>query len=100
MAIELNGQPPIQVYIKPTKEYQILFRSIDLGSSEAIQTWEELRKFNQIGSPFSIPKAAVALAGFLPEFGYKSYPSLQKQLQDFGGGLSSHYYQPFRQDQD
>lgn len=87
VAIELNGQPPIQVYIKPTKEYQILFRSIDLGSSETIQTWEELRKFNQIGSPFSIPKAAVALAGFLPEFGYKSYPSLQKQLQDFGAGF-------------
>lgn len=87
MAIELNGQPPIQVYIKPTKEYQILFRSIDLGSTEIIHTWEELRHFNQIGSPFSIPKAAVALAGFLPEFSYKSYPSLQKQLQDFGAGF-------------
>ena len=87
IAIELNGQPPIQVYIKPTKDYKIVFRSIDLGNNETVQTWEELRQFNQIGSPFSIPKAAVALAGFLPEFSYRSYASLQQQLQDFGAGF-------------
>lgn len=87
IAIELNGQPPIQVYIKPTKDYKIVFRSIDLGNNETVQAWEELRQFNQIGSPFSIPKAAVALAGFLPEFSYRSYASLQQQLQDFGAGF-------------
>lgn len=87
VAIELNGQPPLQVYIKPTAACRIILRSIDLGAVETISTWEELEAFNQVGSPFSIPKAALALAGFAPAFAAESYPSLQKQLEDFGGGL-------------
>ena len=87
MAIELNGQPPIQVYIKPTKNYQILLRSIDLGDTEIIHTWNELRHYDQLKSPFSIPKAALALAGFLPEFSIQRFDSLQAQLKEFGSGL-------------
>ena len=56
VAIELNGQPPLQVYIKPSKDYRITLRSIDLGAMEQIQTWEELSDFNKVGSPFSILK--------------------------------------------
>ena len=84
VAIELNGQPPLQVYIKPSKDYRITLRSIDLGAMEQIQTWEELSDFNKVGSPFSIPKAALALAGFLPRFSADKFTSLEEQLKDFG----------------
>lgn len=87
VAIELNGQPPLQVYIKPSKEHKIILRSIDLGAMEVVSTWDELKDFKKIGSPFSIPKAALALAGFIPEFAAEHYPSLADQLKDFGCGL-------------
>lgn len=87
IAIELNGQPPLQVYIKPSKEYKITLRSIDLGAAERLYTYDELRAFNTVGSPFSIPKAALALAGFLPEFCANKYLSLEDQLKDFGSGI-------------
>ena len=65
-AIELNGQPPLQAYIKPSKEYHIVLRSIDLGAIEVVETTEQLTDFMHVGSPFSIPKAALVLAGFGP----------------------------------
>ena len=86
-AIELNGQPPLQVYVKPSKVPRIVLRSIDLGEREEIGSWDELRTFNAVRSPFSIPKAALALAGFLPEFAAERHDSLEKQLQAFGGGI-------------
>ncbi|MBR5466327.1 MAG: bifunctional fucokinase/L-fucose-1-P-guanylyltransferase [Bacteroidaceae bacterium] len=87
MAIELNGQPPLQTYVKPSKEFNIVLRSIDLGAIETLTTWEELADFAKVGSPFSIPKAALALAGFLPQFCEKKYKSLEEQLKDFGSGI-------------
>ena len=87
LAIELNGQQPLQAYVKPSPEHSITLRSIDLGAAERVTTFDELRQFSRVGSPFSIPKAALALAGFLPEFCSESYPSLEAQLQDFGGGI-------------
>ena len=87
VAIELNGQPPLQVYVKPSKAYQITLRSIDLGAMEVVRTWEELADFNKVGSPFSIPKAALALAGFLPRFSAERFQSLEEQLKAFGCGL-------------
>ena len=87
VAIELNGQPPLQVYVKPAREFRIILRSIDIGAMESISTWDELRDFNKVGSPFSIPKAALALAGFIPEFSAGRYVSLEEQLKAFGCGL-------------
>lgn len=87
IAIELNGQPPLQVYVKPCREYKVILRSIDLGAMEVVSTYEELRRFMQVGSPFSIPKAALVLAGFQPGFSADSYASLEEQLQAFGSGL-------------
>ena len=87
IAIELNGQPPLQTYIKPCKEHHIICRSIDLGASEVIETYERLADFMHVGSPFSIPKAALALAGFLPNFCDEHYNTLQQQLEAFGCGI-------------
>lgn len=87
MAIELNGQPPLQVYVKPSQRYEVVLRSIDLGAMEIVKTFDELADFMKVGSPFSIPKAALALAGFLPGFSVETYSSLEEQLKEFGSGL-------------
>lgn len=87
VAVELNGQPPLQVYIKPCNEPHIILRSIDLGAIEIIDTYEQLTDYSRIGSPFSLPKAALTLAGFAPGFCPERYSTLQQQLQDFGSGI-------------
>ena len=87
MSITLNGQPPLQVYVKPSAEKNIILRSIDLGAMEVVSTYEELRHFNVVGSPFSIPKAALTLAGFHPDFCKEKYSSLEEQLKAFGAGI-------------
>lgn len=87
LAIELNGQPPLQVYIKPCKELHIVLRSIDMGAMEVVTNFEELQNYNKIGSPFSIPKAALSLAGFAPMFAAEQYASLEEQLKAFGSGI-------------
>jgi len=84
LAIELNGQPPLQAYVKPCREPHIILRSIDLGASELVETYEQLQQYNKVGSPFSIPKAALTLAGFTPD---THYPTLRAQLEDFGSGI-------------
>ena len=87
LAIELNGQPPLQTYIQPCSNPIIILRSIDLGAEERITTFEQLADFNKVGSPFSIPKAALALAGFHPNFCTEHYETLERQLIDFGCGI-------------
>lgn len=87
IAIELNGQPPLQTYVKPCAEPHIVLRSIDLGASETVDTYDELAQYSKVGSPFSIPKAALALAGFLPQFAKEKYDSLEQQLRAFGCGI-------------
>ena len=61
--------------------------SIDLGAMEVVTTYGEVRDFMQVGSPFSIPKAALVLAGFQPGFSTESYVSLEEQLKAFGSGM-------------
>ena len=87
LAIDLNGQQPIQAYVKPSERRVVTLRSIDLGASEVVSTYDELMQFSRVGGPFSIPKAALALAGFAPRFSARRYPSLEAQLEDFGAGI-------------
>ena len=83
-AIELNGQPPLQAYVRPSKEPRIVLRSIDLGAMEVIETNEQLMDFMHVGSPFSIPKAALVLAGFGKSLEFRT---LHSQLEAFGSGI-------------
>ena len=80
LAIELNGQPPLQTYVRPSKEPRIVLRSIDLGAVEVVETTEQLTDFMHVGSPFSIPKAALVLAGF-------GRQNLKRELEAFGAGI-------------
>ena len=87
MAIELNGQPPLQVYAKPCADFNIVLRSIDMGATEVVRSYEELGDFRLLQSPFSIPKAALALCGFIAEFAAERFDSLEEQLRAFGSGI-------------
>lgn len=87
MAVELNGQPPLQAFVKPCQRPEIVIRSIDMSAGEVVSDWESLKDYHKVGSPFSIPKAALSLAGFAPEFCRCKYGSLREQLMDFGSGI-------------
>ena len=87
LAIELNGQPPIQTYVKPCAEPHIILRSIDLGATETVTTYEELADCDRVGSPFSIPKAALTLAGFGRGRQPAGHATLRDHLRAFGSGI-------------
>jgi len=88
IAVDLNGQPPIQVYVKTSKLPEIVIRSIDLGVEQRLRTYDDLSSYAQPGSEFALAKAALALAGFLPEFHTGGgYGTLEEHLKAFGSGI-------------
>jgi galactokinase/mevalonate kinase-like predicted kinase len=87
-AVLLNGQPPIQVFVRAIQSPMFRLRSIDLGSTEDVGSFAGLSSFRDARSGFSLPKAALALAGFLPGFIAGRPPrTLRELLGRFGGGL-------------
>jgi galactokinase/mevalonate kinase-like predicted kinase len=87
MAVNLNGQPPIQVFVRFLREPELVIRSIDLGLKEELKTYEDVGCWRGLDSGFSIARAAFALAGFHPDFNGGQFASLKDQLNAFGGGL-------------
>ncbi len=87
IALNLNGQPPVQVFARRSKQRSITIRSIDLGISEVLTSYDDVGSYRGIGSGFSVAKAAFALCGFHPDFNGAAYPTLEKQLDAFGGGI-------------
>jgi len=87
IAVDLNGQPPVQVFARRCKERTITLRSIDLGMGEVLSTYEDVGGYRGVGAGFSVPKAALALCGFHPEFNGGAFETLEKQLDAFGGGI-------------
>jgi galactokinase/mevalonate kinase-like predicted kinase len=88
VAVELNGQAPLQVFIKPTKKTLITLRSIDLGLHKEIRSFEELENYCEEGCAFSIPKAALILAGIGRDNAkIGGFLTLERVLEKLGGGL-------------
>ena len=87
LSVELNGQLPLQVFARPLEEPRIILRSIDLGEKTEINTFEELCNYDKLGDGFSIPRAALVIAGFGTMFSGKKYSSLAAQLKAFGCGI-------------
>ena len=89
VALNLNGQPPIQVFARRSNRLEIVVRSIDMGAAERIETWEQLDTYSIPGGEFALGKAAMALAGYLPRFHAQGnrFQSLKEMLQCFGGGI-------------
>lgn len=81
-ALTLNGQEPLQVYIRPNPSGQIVLRSIDMGLQETITAPDQLLDYRRLGSPFAIPKAALCLCGVC-----RRGESLGMLLDRIGGGL-------------
>ena len=50
VAVDLNGQPPIQVFVRVSEKPELVIRSIDIGVEERVQTYEQLATFDHIGS--------------------------------------------------
>jgi len=88
LAVNLNGQPPVQVYVRQTAEARIVLRSIDLGAQTVVTSLDDLREYDRVGGEFSLAKAAVALAGFDPRFSaHTGTRTLDDILAAFGGGI-------------
>lgn len=87
IAVELNGQPPIQVFGRKTAEPVLTIRSIDLGLAETLNTYEDVRAYDKLGSGFTLARAAFALAGFHPDFNGGRFQTLEEQLKAMGGGV-------------
>ncbi|MCE9616264.1 MAG: hypothetical protein K8T26_18480 [Lentisphaerae bacterium] len=86
VAVNLNGQEPIQVFIRTTDELAFKINSIDLGISETVSTYAQLDTYRDPRSGFSLPKAALSLVGFHPDFGATA-GDLVSALKHFGRGL-------------
>jgi galactokinase/mevalonate kinase-like predicted kinase len=88
VAVNLNGQPPVQAFARICEEPHLVVHSIDLGMRETIRTYEELVQPSALGG-FSIARAALRLAGFDPRFHADGgHGSLREQLvKEFGGGV-------------
>lgn len=87
IALELNGQAPIQAFARRCAEPTITIRSIDLGLSETLATYDEVGGYRGIGSGFAVARAALALCGFHSQFNGERFDSLAEQLKQFGGGV-------------
>ncbi|PWD97973.1 bifunctional fucokinase/fucose-1-phosphate guanylyltransferase [Marinilabilia rubra] len=87
LAVNLNGQPPLQVFIRLSDKPHIVLRSVDNGGFEVVRTFADLSLKDSVGSAFSLPKAALRLAGFHPDFCGAAFNSLEEQLKNFGGGF-------------
>lgn len=88
IAINLNGQPPIQAYARVIDEPVIRIGSIDLGTRIQIDHLDQLVDYRQARSEFSLAKAALSLAGLSREsFAWPQSAGLREILQAFGGGI-------------
>lgn len=88
LAVNVNGQPPIQVFAKLGERPEIVLRSVDLGVEKRLATFAAIDDFDRPESDFALAKAAFALAGFLPRFhSAGTHATLRDQLRAFGGGI-------------
>jgi galactokinase/mevalonate kinase-like predicted kinase len=88
LAVDLNGQPPIQVFAKLSEKPELVIRSIDLGAETRLRSYAALETYAEPGSEFALAKAAFALVGFLPRFQVSGgFSTLEDQLRNFGGGI-------------
>jgi hypothetical protein len=85
LAADLNGQPPIQVFCRPTQKPEVMFHSIDLGSTETVDTFGKLENYHDPDISFALPRAALTLLGLNRDCANGN--SLKKALEKLGGGL-------------
>jgi len=87
LAVDINGQAPVQAFVRVCARRHIVIRSIDLGAEKEIATIDELNDCAVVGGEFSLAKAALCLAGFHPRFRADGAGTLAEILEAFGGGV-------------
>ncbi|MBN1127138.1 MAG: hypothetical protein JXA82_19200 [Sedimentisphaerales bacterium] len=88
VAVNLNGQPPIQAYGRVIREPVIRITSIDLGTRIEVDTLDGLMDYRHPESEFALAKAAIALSGFSLEVAdWSGANTLSEILDRFGGGI-------------
>ena len=85
LAVDLNGQSPIQVFVRRTPEPRIRIHSIDIGLTETITDVTGIRSYRDPLSPFALPKAALVLLGLGTSL--VDGAPLAPALETAGGGL-------------
>jgi galactokinase/mevalonate kinase-like predicted kinase len=85
VAVDLNGQPPIQVFCRRTAERHVRVHSIDLGYTETFTSLGELLDYRHPLSPFALPKAALCLLGL--DHAHAAGETLDGLLDGLGCGL-------------
>ena len=87
-AVNLNGQAPIQAYLRVIKEPVIRLTSIDLGSRIELTCLADLLDYREATSEYGLAKAALALSGFSPDAAvWPEGVTLESMLTQFGGGI-------------
>ena len=87
-AVNLNGQPPIQAYLRVIEQPVIRIGSIDLGRRIEISRLDDLLNYREATSEYGLAKAALALSGFSPHMaGWPQDVTLEQMLTHFGGGI-------------
>jgi galactokinase/mevalonate kinase-like predicted kinase len=87
LAVDLNGQAPVQVFVRRSAAKRMVIRSIDLGAESVIGSVDELADCSTVGAEFSLAKAALCLAGFHPDFRSDGASNLGEILESLGGGI-------------
>lgn len=87
-AVNLNGQPPIQAYLRVIEHPVIRIGSIDLGRRIEISELDDLLNYREATSEYGLAKAALALSGFSPQTAnWPQDVTLEQMLRQFGGGI-------------
>ena len=87
-AVNLNGQPPAQVFLRVIAEPVIRIHSLYVASRVEIGELDELLDYRRPGNEFALSMAALALAGFSPELApWPGGVDLGRMLERFGGGI-------------
>jgi galactokinase/mevalonate kinase-like predicted kinase len=87
-AINLDGETPVQVFVKPLEEPLFRLVSVDQGTTIEIQDYQELRSPQSLLTEFTLVTQALIQTGLAPnELSEKTPGTLRERIERFGGGL-------------
>lgn len=86
MAIQLNGESPVEVTLEKIEELKVVFDSRDMDVHGEFETIEPLQATGDPFDPFALQKACLLACGIIPQVGDK----LSNILKRLGGGFIMH----------
>lgn len=86
VAIQLNGENPVEVTLEKIPEHKIVFDSRDMDVHGEFDTIEPLQATGDPFDPFALQKACLLACGIIPKEGH----NLDEILTRLGGGFVMH----------